>query len=399
MGEDFTDPGVTATDPEDGTLTGDSITISYSSPWFEPGPIEADTYSGLQLWLKADEGFSPGGWTDQSGNGRDATANGEPVLVDDALNGLPVMRYDGNQNVYHSWNDISDVRTVFWVVKRNSGDVFMLGDDNEYHFHSGGSTSFWHATYAHAHIRDGRLVVDSQITNGLVTPIPTKWSIISLRTTGNVEASRFTSDRTYGRQWVTREVEVFNPNAPVITLVGDAEMHHELGTDFTDPGITVADKDGGPLDETQAEVKGEVDGHSPGRYIIRYDFDDGNGNQAVTVYRNVEVSDTVAPEIELAGGESIKHPIGQPFIDPGYSANDLWDGAVTVQSSEFLYDRLLHRGWDDFGTQDSLNFTNNGGILLAQPDGQTYLTRPLYFNGDTDFVNAGVGITHVDQFR
>ena len=37
VGTDFTDPGVTATDPEDGTLGSDDITISYLQPSVVPG--------------------------------------------------------------------------------------------------------------------------------------------------------------------------------------------------------------------------------------------------------------------------------------------------------------------------------------------------------------------------
>lgn len=473
IGENFSDPGVTAVDAEDGTLDAGSISLSYMPPWVDPEPIAADTYEGLQLWLKADSEMIPGAWADQSLSGNDATAVGNPgpQLVLNALNGLPVMRYSGNAAEYHSFPQISDVRTVFWVAKRNSGQVFMLGDDNNYHFHSDGNR-FWSSQHAHANIRDGRLAVDYQVVDGLNTDIPTKWSIISLRTTGNVEASRFTSDRTYGRQWngdlaelliyneplsddqildietrlaikwglpwtpkreytdtldtnilgeweikytatdshgaqasISRKLDIFNPNAPIITLTGDAEMHHELGNDFTDPGFTVTDKDGGPLDETQAEIFGEVDGHTPGRYIIRYDFIDGDGNEAITVYRIVEVSDTVAPDIVLAGGESIKHPVGQPFIDPGYSATDIIDGSVIVQSSQFLYDRLLHKGFDDSGSgESSLNFVNNGGILNEEPDGERYLTGQLYLdenhtNVNQRFQDVGVGITNKDQFR
>ena len=63
-------------------------------------PIPA---AGLQLWLKADEGVrshdsTVSRWEDQSGNGNDAiqqTAYRQPHLRRNALNGKPVLHFDG----------------------------------------------------------------------------------------------------------------------------------------------------------------------------------------------------------------------------------------------------------------------------------------------------------------
>lgn len=57
----------------------------------------------LQLWLKSDTGVvlndtTISRWIDQSGNGNDAielTKNRQPVLVDNVINGKPVIRFDG----------------------------------------------------------------------------------------------------------------------------------------------------------------------------------------------------------------------------------------------------------------------------------------------------------------
>ena len=59
--------------------------------------------AGLQLWLRADAGVTlngttVSGWADQSGNGNDAiqaNASRQPLLVAGALNGRPVLRFDG----------------------------------------------------------------------------------------------------------------------------------------------------------------------------------------------------------------------------------------------------------------------------------------------------------------
>jgi hypothetical protein len=59
--------------------------------------------NGLSLWLRADSGSVLNGsalsqWTDLSGNERHATqssGSSQPTLVNGAVNGLPVVRFDG----------------------------------------------------------------------------------------------------------------------------------------------------------------------------------------------------------------------------------------------------------------------------------------------------------------
>ena len=464
---DFTDPGVTATDTEDGDLTGDSITITYEA-WVPPDPIAADTYPGLKLWLKGDEGFSPGGWADQSGNGNDAAAHGNPEYVEDGLNGLPVMRYSGANGESHRFARISDIRTIFWVVKRNNNAFcYLLGDSSAFHFHTpDAGNRFWHGSHAHANVKNGRLAVDGTTVNGLQVNIPSEMSVISLRTTGNVQAESFSQDRNIGRNWngdlaelliyntaladeeiqdietrlavkwdlpfqakptpldtldtsilgdwtaiysatdsggktaeVRRAIEVFDPNAPILTLVGEMEMHHELGADYTDPGVTVADKDGNALDAKDLVTTGVVDGHTPGVYELQYDFTDAAGGIADPLFRTVTVSDTTPPVITLLGGDTVKQPQGQPFLDPGATATDNIDGALIARSSEFLHNQYLHKGWDGSGADSTINFLNNGGLLDADGNGWKYRTGQLNFGNDQAFINAGVGIGHGDHFR
>jgi len=64
--------------------------------------------AGLHLWLRADVGVSTdvgtsvARWADQSGNGRNAampTLARQPELVPGALNGLPVLRFNGAQSL------------------------------------------------------------------------------------------------------------------------------------------------------------------------------------------------------------------------------------------------------------------------------------------------------------
>ena len=303
------------------------------------------------------------------------------------------MRYSGTNGEYHEFPELRDIRTVFWVVKRVSGPSFLLGDNDRYHFHSTDNRVFV-SNNTHAHIREGRLAFNGDVVDLLNSNVPRAMSVISLRTTGDVEASNFSNDRNIGgRYWkgdlgelliyntalsdeeiadvemrlavkwglpftkpiettetldtsilgawtvayeatdsseisvqAERQVQVFDPAAPVITLNGEANMHNELNTEFTDPGFTLADAAGTSLDASNVEVSGKVFPTLTGTYVLTYNFTDEEGRAAETRFRTVEVADTQPPVINLVGGSTIKHPLGQPFVEPGFSAEDIVDG-------------------------------------------------------------------------
>ena len=103
-----------------------------------PAPIPT---SGLQLWLKADAGVTLNGskvsrWADQSGNGNNGVqldAERQPLLVRDALNGKPVIRFDGTDDRLGlvGSKHMSQI-SLFMVFRMNPGgneyDPIWIGD-------------------------------------------------------------------------------------------------------------------------------------------------------------------------------------------------------------------------------------------------------------------------------
>jgi hypothetical protein len=86
--------------------------------------------SDLLVWLKADAGVDTlngtvSRWHDQSGNGYDAIQSNtsrQPLLVADALNGKPVLRFDGfHQRLEFTNSTVMSEFTIFMVVKNDSG--------------------------------------------------------------------------------------------------------------------------------------------------------------------------------------------------------------------------------------------------------------------------------------
>ncbi len=179
--------------------------------------------ANLSLWLDASNLTSAGTtWSDKSGNANHATKNGSPAIVTNAQNGKALMRYSADDQ-YHSFSAITDIRTVFWVLKRTGTDTghrFLLGHNSVYHFHGNG-TKLWHGSLSSADVRNGTARLNGSVINGTTTDAPTSLSILSLKTTGNVSADSFSKDRTItNRGWKGDLGELIIYNA----ALSDAEV-------------------------------------------------------------------------------------------------------------------------------------------------------------------------------
>ena len=83
--------------------------------------------------------------------------------------------------------------------------------------------------------------------------------------------------------------------APVIRLVGKAEMQLAANSTFTDPGVVATDDVDGDITK-RVVVGGQVTSATPGSYTITYDVTDAAGNSAIPVQRVVTVSPPAVPE-------------------------------------------------------------------------------------------------------
>jgi autotransporter-associated beta strand protein len=187
---------------------GGSIIAYWGNPQ-ATASTSPDSLSGLALWLKADalsltDGATLNTWTDSSANARHATlAQGAPTFETNELNGKPVVRFPINGESSLNFPTLTNIRTVFWVVKETAvAQRFLLGDDNTYHFHRGMAGMLWDPTYASANVRNGTTKLNGTSVNGTATALGSGWKLLSVVTAGNVEASRLSRDRSIaGRSW------------------------------------------------------------------------------------------------------------------------------------------------------------------------------------------------------
>lgn len=135
-----------------------SRTIQVVSPGSSnPGPTVPVT-AGLGLWLRADAGTTLSGsrvstWQDQSGSGNHATRPDSarwPLLVNGALNGKPVVRFEGAQSL--AAPNVTLPRWTIFVVGKNSnttenfGLILGPGSDNNQLRYENGTQVLIHGT-------------------------------------------------------------------------------------------------------------------------------------------------------------------------------------------------------------------------------------------------------------
>lgn len=137
-----------------------------------------------------------------------STGNSSPGWAMNQLNGLPVVDFGASGS--GRWMQFKDpdgadlnlvtIRTVFWVMK---GANFLLGDDNSFHFHrpvvplGNPANPLWEVQNASTYVKNGKTYLNGTQIDGTTTPLPLQYSVISLVTTGNVQASRLCIDRNY----------------------------------------------------------------------------------------------------------------------------------------------------------------------------------------------------------
>lgn len=132
-----------------------------------------------------------------------------PVLTVNALNGRPILDFGTfGSGKWMAWSQqLTTIRTVFWVIGSQNGGGFILGGDAKYGKEGDDNAAFhraepwnlplgkiWRGNAASV-VKEGQLRQNGIPVNGLTTPLSGEYEILSLRTTGNTRASCFAGDR------------------------------------------------------------------------------------------------------------------------------------------------------------------------------------------------------------
>ncbi|MBT3566320.1 MAG: DUF5011 domain-containing protein, partial [Porticoccus sp.] len=137
--------------------------------------------------------------------------------------------------------------------------------------------------------------------NGVLTIYYKASSDVSLVTTGSVDSNALgnytitytATDQAGNSSTTTRQVNVIDTTAPVISTNGDSTVTLEAGGTYSDLGATATDIADGSVSVT---TTGSVNSNGVGTYIITYTATDQAGNSS-TATRQVNIIDTTPPSV------------------------------------------------------------------------------------------------------
>ena len=125
--------------------------------------------------------------------------------------------------------------------------------------------------------------------------------------------------------------EGLDREAPIITLIGNANTSIIVGEDYVEEGATAIDNRDGDISDRIVIDATAVDTSIEGSYNVTYNVTDAAGNAADEVIRIVTVSatDTEKPVITLVGDNPLNINVGDTYTEPGATASDNVDGDIT----------------------------------------------------------------------
>jgi hypothetical protein len=240
VGDSFTDPGATASDPEDGDLTA-TIVVGGD-------PVNTAAAGTYVITYNV---------TDSDGNAAPEVIR--TVIVSSATGGsAPTITLNGSA-------------TVTLMVGDTYTDPGYTANDDE----------------------DGDITADVVVDDSAVNTAVAGTYVVTYNVTD--------SDGNAATE-VTRTVIVAIGGVPTITLNGSATVSLTVGDNFTDEGATASDPEDGDLTADIVVGGDTVNTSVAGTYVITYNVTDSDGNAAAQVTRTVTVRAAPTPPPSGGGG-------------------------------------------------------------------------------------------------
>ena len=167
-----------------------------------------------------------------------------------------------------------------------------------------------------------------------------------------------------------RSVQVLDMTPPVICLTSDPNSCTIYGEMYEEEGYSAWDKTDG--DVTQRVIREEKDG------IVTYSVSDEAGNRT-TVSRKICYVDHTSPVLTLLGGDTVTVISGEGYVEPGWTAQDNWDGDLSDQVKvEGHVDKYLAGSYQlTYTTQDrSGNQKQAVRTVIVEPQDQPATVAP-----------------------
>ena len=292
QGNEYAEPGYTATDAVEGDLTA-QVQVTGSVDHLTPGSYNLN-------------------YVVQDSAGNQASAVRTVVVEAAAVDTIPgsfLFNSLNNQNLQTlvEFNPI----TITDVAPDTDIPIAVSGQGSpQYRVSTDGGASWGGWTSTSTNVRLGYLIQPRHTTSPYGNTSTT--SVLN----ANGVTAPFVS--------LTKTGDIIKP---VITLNG-GDVTLVQGTPYSEPGFVATDNNDGDI-TGDVVVSGTVDHTTPNLYVITYTVQDAAGNTD-TKTRLVRVeADTAPPVITLVGG-NVAVALDSVWSDPGFSAIDNKDGDLTA---------------------------------------------------------------------
>ena len=175
MGEHSGSFSIVSDDPDEGHLVI-PVRATVVNELGPPVPVQ----NGLVLHLDANaivgatNNAPLTAWTDRSperNNAMSTSAESAPTYVQNALNGKPVVRFNGTSSVMN-FAGVPNIRTVFWVIKENDAEytsnwrTILSGGEN---FHRGADHLIYSGQWTAEAVRNGTTQLNGAVIDATAT--------------------------------------------------------------------------------------------------------------------------------------------------------------------------------------------------------------------------------------
>lgn len=167
-------------------------------------------------------------------------------------------------------------------------------------------------------------------------------------------------------------------SAPIITLAGQENYIISFGESYVEAGFSAIDDTDGDI-TTSVKIEGSIDTKKYGKQTLIYSATDASGNVG-QAKRTVVVQEFTPPELTLIGKSKLYVPMGQEFIEPGFTAVDDVDGDISSQvtTSSDLDINTIGTYTLTYAVTDSSNnpTTRTRFVQVFQPQTEEQITNP-----------------------
>lgn len=152
---------------------------------------------------------------------------------------------------------------------------------------------------------------------------------VNTSTLGNYTRTYDATDTAGNMTQITRVVEVITGGIPIISLIGSNPQTIEVFDSYSELGATANDLEDGDITGDLVIDSSLVNTNMVGSYTVSYHVSDSNSNAAMQAIRNVNVVDTVSPEITITGTD-ISISVDNDYTEQGATCLDNYDPSCIV---------------------------------------------------------------------